>query len=106
MGRHLIEVARLFGNERRHALALIVREVFAERPCWPGFLVLATDKETDQEGTREVNRNSVLNVAVEAVAHAGMDALGRFADRIGLGSSLSKAIPWNGNEARSMIAGS
>ncbi len=61
-------------------------------------------KKTDQEGTREVNRNSVMNVGVEAggtqvVAHAGLHALGRFADRIGLGPTLSAAIPWAGERA-------
>jgi hypothetical protein len=51
-----------------------------------------------------VNGNSVLNVVVEpggrqVVAHAGLHALGRFADRIGLGSSLSAAFPWSGERA-------
>ena len=51
-----------------------------------------------------MNRNSTLNVVVEAggtqvVAHAGLHALGRFADRIGLGQSLSAAIPWAGERA-------
>ncbi len=51
-----------------------------------------------------MNRNSTLNVDVEAggtqvVAHAGLHALGRFADRIGLGASLSAAIPWTGERA-------
>ena len=51
-----------------------------------------------------MNRNSTLNVGVEAggtqvVAHAGLHALGRFADRIGLGASLSTAIPWAGERA-------
>ena len=51
-----------------------------------------------------MNRNSAMNVVVEAggtqvVAHAGLHALGRFADRIGLGPSLSTAIPWNGERA-------
>ncbi|HEX2782242.1 MAG TPA: IS1380 family transposase [Ilumatobacteraceae bacterium] len=51
-----------------------------------------------------MNRNSVMNVGVEAggtqvVAHAGLHALGRFADRIGLGGSLSTAIPWAGQRA-------
>jgi len=51
-----------------------------------------------------MNRNSVMSVAVEAggtqvVAHAGLHALGRFADRIGLGSTLSTAIPWAGERA-------
>lgn len=61
-------------------------------------------KDADQEGTREVNRNSTLNVGVEAggtqvAAHAGLHALGRFADRIGLGPTLSAAIPWTGERA-------
>lgn len=51
-----------------------------------------------------MNRNSVMNVGVEAggtqvVAHAGLHALGRFADRIGLGASLSAAVPWAGERA-------
>ena len=51
-----------------------------------------------------MNRNSVLNVGVEAdgtqvVAHAGLHALGRFADRIGLASTLSAAVPWTGERA-------
>lgn len=51
-----------------------------------------------------MNRNSVMSVGVEAggtqvVAHAGLHALGRFADRIGLGASLSTAIPWAGERA-------
>ena len=61
-------------------------------------------EKTDQEGTREVNRNSVLNVTVETggtqvVAHAGLHALGAFADRIGLGAALSHAIAWSGERA-------
>ena len=57
-----------------------------------------------RKGTCEVNRNSTLNVVVEAggtqvVAHAGLHALGRFADRIGLGATLSTAIPWTGERA-------
>lgn len=51
-----------------------------------------------------MNGNSVLNVVVEpsgtqVVAHAGLHALGRFADRIGLGPALSTAIPWSGERA-------
>jgi len=51
-----------------------------------------------------VNRNSVLNVGVEGggtqvVAHAGLHALGAFADRIGLGATLSQAVPWSGERA-------
>ena len=51
-----------------------------------------------------MNGNSVLSVGVEAggtqvVAHAGLHALGRFADRIGLGRSLSTAFGWSGERA-------
>lgn len=51
-----------------------------------------------------MNRNSVLNVDVECggtqvVAHAGLHALGSFADRIGLGAALSTAVPWSGERA-------
>ena len=68
------------------------------------FLTLRHVARPDQEGTREVNRNSVLSVGVEAggtqvVAHAGLHALGRFADRVGLGAALSAAVPWAGERA-------
>jgi hypothetical protein len=33
------------------------------------------------------------------VAHAGLHALGAFADRIGLGAALSQAIAWSGERA-------
>jgi hypothetical protein len=51
-----------------------------------------------------MNRNSVLNVTVQTggthvVAHAGLHALGAFADRIGLGAALSQAIAWSGERA-------
>ncbi len=51
-----------------------------------------------------MNRNSTLRADVECggtqvVAHAGLHALGRFADRIGLGPALSTAIPWAGERA-------
>jgi Transposase DDE domain group 1 len=51
-----------------------------------------------------VNSNSTLNVVVEAggtqvVAHAGLHALGRFADRVGLPAALSAAVPWTGERA-------
>ena len=51
-----------------------------------------------------MNGNSTLNVGVEpggsqVVAHAGLHALGRFADRVGLGTALSTAIPWAGERA-------
>jgi len=51
-----------------------------------------------------VTSNSVLNVRVEGggtqvVAHVGLHALGRFADRIGLGPALSTVIPWTGERA-------
>ncbi len=48
-----------------------------------------------------MNGNSTRPVAVttggsQVVAHAGLHALGSFADRIGLGDSLSTRIPWGG----------
>jgi hypothetical protein len=53
------------------------------------------------EGTSEVNGNSTVPVVVEGsgkgvVAHVGLHALGRFADRLGLGDSLSARIPISG----------
>jgi hypothetical protein len=51
-----------------------------------------------------VNGNSTVGVKVEpgaagVVAHVGLHALGSFADRLGLGDSLSTAIPWTGERA-------
>ena len=51
-----------------------------------------------------MNGNRTLSVGVEprgtqVVADAGLHALGRFADRIGLGPALSSAIPWAGERA-------
>ncbi len=48
-----------------------------------------------------MNRNSTLSAVVEGsgtgvVAHVGLHALGAFADRLGLGDSLSAAIPVTG----------
>jgi hypothetical protein len=51
-----------------------------------------------------VNANSTLVVGVEAgdrqvVAHVGLHALGRFADRVGLGARLSEQVGWVGERA-------
>ena len=48
-----------------------------------------------------MNANSTRRVVVEpggtgVVAHVGLHALGRFADRLGLGEVLSSVIPWRG----------
>ena len=48
-----------------------------------------------------MNGNSTARVTVEpggagVVAHVGLHALGSFADRLGLGDSLSARIPWTG----------
>ena len=49
-----------------------------------------------------MNGNSTRRVIVEpggtgVVAHVGLHALGSFADRLGLGDTLSSAIPWAGS---------
>ena len=51
-----------------------------------------------------MNSNSTVSVVVEGggdqvVAHVGLHALGAFADRLGLGDSLSAAIPISGERA-------
>ena len=51
-----------------------------------------------------MNSNSTVSVVVEGggdqvVAHVGLHALGAFADRLGLGDSLSVAIPISGERA-------
>jgi len=51
-----------------------------------------------------VNGNSTVAVGVEGggeqvVAHVGLHALGAFADRLGLGDSLSAAMPFTGERA-------
>lgn len=48
-----------------------------------------------------MNGNSTVRVGIESgdrqvVAHVGLHALGAFADRLGLGASLSEQIPWTG----------
>jgi Transposase DDE domain group 1 len=65
---------------------------------------LSTGRISNLEGTREVNSNSTVSVVVEGggdqvVAHVGLHALGAFADRLGLGGSLSAAIPITGERA-------
>jgi len=62
---------------------------------------LSSGRSPEQEGTYEVNANSTVSVMVEGggegvVAHAGLHALGAFADRLGLGESLSARIPVTG----------
>jgi hypothetical protein len=52
----------------------------------------------NQKGTSKVNDSSASHVIVESggsgvVAHVGLHALGCFADRLGLGDSLSSHIP-------------
>ena len=51
-----------------------------------------------------MNGNSTRRVSVEAdgkgvVAYVGLHALGTFADRLGLGDSLSARVPWAGERA-------
>ena len=51
-----------------------------------------------------MNSNSTVSVVVEGggdqvVAHVGLHALGAFADRLGLGGSLSVAVPFSGERA-------
>ncbi len=63
-----------------------------------------TRPNLDLEGTREVNSNSTVAVVVEGggeqvVAHVGLHALGAFADRLGLGDSLSAGIAVSGERA-------
>jgi hypothetical protein len=48
-----------------------------------------------------MNATSTRNVAVESggtqvVGHVGLHALGMFADRLGVGEALSRAVGWNG----------
>jgi len=48
--------------------------------------------------------NSAVSLVVEpggtqVVAHVGLHALGRFADRLGLGDALSARVPWRGERA-------
>ena len=55
----------------------------------------------NQKGISEMNATSTENVVVEAgggqvVADVGLHALGRFADRVGVGSALSAAVGWQG----------
>ena len=71
------------------------------RPSRQGILSLSKRRSPEQEGTYEVNGNSTVGIVVEGggegvVAHVGLHALGAFADRLGLGDSLSARIPVTG----------
>ena len=51
-----------------------------------------------------MNGSSTRSLVVEpggtqVVAHAGLHALGRFADRVGLGAAISGVVPWTGERA-------
>jgi hypothetical protein len=66
-------------------------------PSVQGRLSLRNKAVTHTEGTFEMHSTSTTRVNVEpggtgVVAHVGLHALGSFADRIGLGASLSKRI--------------
>ena len=57
-----------------------------------------------KRGISEVKSNSVRQVRVEGggggvVAHVGLHALGLFADRLGVGASLSLGVRWGGERA-------
>ena len=54
-----------------------------------------------RKGISEVNANSTRSVVVEGggsqvVGHVGLHALGRFADRMGVGEALRGAVGWKG----------
>jgi len=64
--------------------------------------MVSSHRFSEQKGTSKVNGNSTRRVVVESggtgvVAHVGLHALGCFADRLGLGDSLSARIPWGGS---------
>jgi hypothetical protein len=63
--------------------------------------LLSRHQIPNQKGTSKVNGSSASHVIVEpggtgVVAHVGLHALGCFADRLGLGDSLSARIPLTG----------
>jgi hypothetical protein len=62
---------------------------------------VSSQQDAEQEGTSEMNANSTRKVRVEAggtqvVGHVGLHALGSFADRLGVGETLSGAVGWHG----------
>ena len=62
---------------------------------------LESKQVPQQKGTSKVNGNSTRRVRVEpggtgVAAHVGLHAIGCFADRMGLGTALSDAIPVRG----------
>ena len=65
-------------------------------------VVAEANRKPDQEGTREVNAiNAVERVQVmggdrQVVSHVGLHLLGDLADRVGLSSAYSAAVPWAG----------
>lgn len=63
--------------------------------------MLRSTHQPERKGISEVNANSTKNAAVEGsgsqvVGHVGLHALGSFADRMGVGDVLSRAVGWNG----------
>ena len=59
------------------------------------------DTHEEPKGISEVNGNSTRTLKIETggsqvVGHVALHALGHFADRIELGDSLAKRIPWGG----------
>ena len=70
-------------------------------PSWQGILRVLNLQDPEKEGISEMNANSTRKVVVEAggtqvVGHVGLHALGSFADRLGVGETLSEAVGWNG----------
>jgi hypothetical protein len=74
-------------------------------PSLQGILTSLKRPETQPEGTREVNAtNAVERVVVmdddrPVVSQVGLHLLGDLADRVGLSSAYSAAVPWAGERA-------
>ena len=84
-----------------HGVALVEGLGSAKMPSWLGILRVWSLQDPEEEGTSGVDAKSTRNVRVEAggtqvAGHVGLHALGSFADRLGLGETLSAAVGWTG----------
>ena len=82
-------------------MALVEGLGSAKTPSWLGILRVWSLQDPEEEGTSGVDAKSTRNVRVEAggtqvAGHVGLHALGSFADRLGLGETLSAAVGWTG----------
>ncbi len=73
-------------------------------PAWQGILTLRSVQDLEREGIYEMHGNSTATLGwdtggTQIAANVGLHLLGGFADRLGVGHSLSLAVPHTGERA-------